>query len=105
MWLLVFRFLFAALCIYLASQAILSLPSLRDYFAQQSNQTVYQVIITLTGVVFAYYSPQMRILHEMGVVIKISSYFWIDVIFSGLALSRMSFVWHYIVKWIETRAN
>ena len=105
MWLLVFRFLFAAFCIYLASQAILNLPALRDYFAQQSNQMAYHVIISLVGIIFCYYSPQMRVLHEMGVVIKIGSYFWIDVIFSGLALSRMSFVWHYIVKWIESRGS
>ena len=99
------RFLFVALCLYLASQALLNLPNLKPYLNQPKYQVFFHLLVIGAALALAYYVPHLRLVHALGLVRSHRIFVWPDIIISGLALGRMSFIWHYLFRWLERRST
>ena len=100
-----FRFLFVALCLYLASQALLNLPAFKPYLVQPRSQMLFHTLVIAAAIAIVYYVPLLRIIHAIGLIRSYRVFTWPDIIISGLALGRMSFIWHYLFRWLERRST
>lgn len=100
-----FRFLFVAFCLYLASQALLNLPSLKPYLSQSRYQIFFHILVIATAGFIVYYVPLLRMIHALGLIRSSRIFVWPDIILSALALGRMSFIWHYLFRWLERRSS
>ena len=98
-------FLFVSLCLYLASQAIINISIFRVYLARPYYYAVFQLLVLLAAGTLAYYVPFLRLLHVLALVPSPRVFVWPDIIFSALALSRMSFIWHYLFRWLERHSS
>ena len=105
MGLLFMRMLFVALCLYLASYAISNLPALRSYLAQTEYQNLLQIVVIAATIYIVYHVASLRVLHALGLIRHSRVFAWPDIIFSALALARLSATWHYFFRWLERRST
>ena len=105
MGVILFRFLFVAFCLYLASQALLNFPTLKAYLSQPKYQVFFHLIVMAAAISIVYYVPLLRIIHSLGLIRSSRIFVWPDIFISGLALGRMSFIWHYLFRWLERRST
>ncbi len=99
------RFIFVAFCLYLASQALMNLPLVRSYLAQPKYFMLFQILVLGTAFLIVYYIPSLRLLHASSLVVSRRHFVWPDIILSALALGRMSYIWHYLFRWLERRSS
>ena len=101
----IFHLIFTALCVYLASQAVMNFPALRIHFAKPYVQILFHGLILVTSVSIVYYIPLLRFFHASGLIYAKRVFLWPDIILSAFALARMSFIWHYLFRWLERRSS
>ena len=103
--LVLLQLLFISFCFYLAAQALLNFPALKNFFEQEQGQILYQVLLFLFAVFLCYSLAKLRILHQLGVVSSPRKFLWPDILFSALAISRLSIFWHMLYRWLEKLAT
>ncbi len=99
------QLLFFALCLYLASQALMNLPTLRTKLMQPQNELLVQLAIIAAAAYLIFSLPNLRILHILKLAPSAKSFVWPDIIFSALALTRLSYLWHYLFRWLDRHSK
>lgn len=99
------RLIFIGLCLYLASHAVLNVPSIKLYLTQAKYQIFFHLLVLGAACVIIYYVPALRVIHALALIKSPKVFVWPDIILSGLALARVSFIWHYLFRYIERRST
>lgn len=99
------RFLLGSFVLFLAAQALSSLPLVQKYTMKPAGQLAFSIALIVGGGLFSFFLVPLRMIHEFGLVTDAKVFLWPDIILSGLALSRLTIVWSWIMKWVEKKMN
>lgn len=99
------KFAIAALVLYLVVQTIQHLPYLQGYLNRAWGQLIVLAISLVLAFLLVFFIPQLRILHEVGLVAKPRDLVWMDIILSTIVLSRSTFLWHMLIRYLDRRSS
>lgn len=103
--LLALRFLLTAFALYLCGQAVTNIPYAQKFTMQPYGRLVIFILLLVTGSLLVLWIPDLRILHEMGLVRRARSLVWLDIAFSALALVRMSYLIPGLLDWLKSQTG
>lgn len=95
------RFFLVALFLYLGSQFLSNIPYIQKFAMQPYMRLAILILLLVVSVLLLLWIPRLRILHEMGLIRSVRYLVWPDIIFSALALVRLSFLWPSILEWFN----
>ena len=99
------KFMITALVLYLIAETIKHIPYFAPYTGKTWGQLIVFILITSLALVLVYYLPNLRILHNIEIIRDQSEKLWLDVIVSGIALSRSIMLWHMLIRWLDRRTS
>lgn len=99
------RFFIAALVLYLVLQTLQHLPYLQGHLSRPWGQLIVLLIGLILAFTLVYLIPQLRILHQVGLILKPANKVWLDIILSSIVLSRSTFLWHMLIRWLDRRSS
>lgn len=99
------QFLIAALILHLIAESIRHIPYLAVHMGSKWGQLLVFLVILGLALALAYYLPTLRILHRIGIIYSVKNKMWLDIILSGIALSRSTYFWNMLIRWLDRRSS
>jgi len=94
----------ASLALYLAHQALAHIPMAQKFLQTSVGQLILFLLNLAVSLVLCYWIPQLRALHALYLITNPAVFAWPDMIFSALLLSRASYMWHWLFRYLEKRS-
>lgn len=99
------RFFITAFILYLIGQSISHLPYLQQYMSRPWGQLIILLLILILSFVLTFYIPRLRFLHNIGLIYNPKDKVWLDITISAIALSRSTWLWHMLIRWLDRRSS
>ncbi len=103
LWLVTLKVLALGYALYLIAQLLRSIPFLTDFMNGNIGRMIILVLILGLSIALMWLLPGMRILHELKLIKSAKALVWLDIIFSGLALAQLSFLYPPFFEWVKSR--
>lgn len=99
------RFFIVAFVLYMMEQTLAHLPYLQPYMGRPWGKLIVFLVLLAVSLLLCFYIPGLRILHNVGLIYKPKDKVWLDIILSGIALSRSTWLWHLPIRWLDRRSS
>ncbi|MCB1175106.1 MAG: hypothetical protein KDK39_16145 [Leptospiraceae bacterium] len=99
------QFLIVALVLQLVAQTMHQLPYLGKYLGRPWGHLIVLVLLWALAGVLVFYLPGLRVLHQTGLIQKVENQLWLDIVLSALALSRLTWLWQVLFRWLDRKTS
>ena len=104
-WFFLVQFLLVTFALYLAAQSLGTIPMLQPFLIRPPGQLVLFVANLAVACLLCYFIVPLRFLHATLLIQDPAVFLWPDIVLSGLALSRASFLWHFLFRYLERHST
>ena len=99
------RFFLVTFFLYLGGQFLVNIPYLQKFNVQPYMRLAIMLLLCIVAILLLLWLPGLRILHEMGLIRSVRYLVWPDIIFSALAMVRLSYLWPAILEWFNRQTQ
>jgi hypothetical protein len=105
LWFYLVQFTLVTFGLYLAGQTLGTIPMLQRFLVGGPGRLALFIINLAVAVALCYFIVPLRFLHAVGLVQDAAHVVWPDIVFTGFALSRASFLWHFLFRYLDRKSS
>lgn len=104
-WFYLVQFGLVTFALYLAAQTLSTIPMLQPFLIRPPGMLALFLLNLIAACLLCYFIVPLRFLHAIGLIQNQAVFLWPDIFLTGLALSRASFLWHFLFRYLDRRSS